>query len=159
MDATAISAALGSLKTILEMMKGVSDLKLATAVNAEVVNIQAKLIDTQQQTLAIQEENRQLRLEVERSKSYVHHHSVTWKKIHDTKEDGPFCPTCIGEGREMRLTPKPNVSQETDVWFLWCPRGHLDPRAKQQGWGPMKQEQTYRLPKTLVPAHYFYEGT
>ena len=60
-DPLTISSALSSTKTIYDLLKGASDTHLAMKVSSEVANIQGKLIDVQQQTLTIQQENQELR--------------------------------------------------------------------------------------------------
>jgi|SRR5271165_6067662 len=154
-DPLTISSALSSTKTIYDLLKGASDTHLALKVSSEVANIQGKLIDVQQQTLTIQQENQELRSQLNKFKTFKHHHSVMWRINEDGTEDGPFCPPCNAEGRDTRLGIVPHADQTRDYWILYCPKGHLDPRAKQQGWTPPKQEPTYRLPKTLLPEDYF----
>lgn len=156
LELASLSAALGSVKNIYDLLKGANDAQLAMKVSAEVASIQGRLIEVQQQAIILQEENQSLKAEIDKARSYTHHHSVTWRKIADNKEDGPFCSTCIGEGREMRLVLIPHVDQSGDCWSVWCPKGHIDPRAKQQGWTPLKQEQRVAVPKALVADNYFF---
>lgn len=73
-------------------------------------DLKAKLNDVYDAVLELKEvignlrqENAELRAEIENSRSYVQHHSAIWKRGPGGTEDGPFCPTCMGEGREMRL--------------------------------------------------------
>ena len=155
-DPASISAALGSVKTILELVKKASDTQLAFAISSEVANVQRQLIEVQQQAIALQQENQALREEREKSRSYVQHHSVTGKKRADGTEDGPYCPTCIGEGREIRLVLWNQADQERSYWLTHCPRNHVDPRAKPQGFMPAMQEQTYQIPKVLLQENYFF---
>jgi hypothetical protein len=91
-DPASIVAALGSAKTILDLLKNANDAQLAIRISTEVANVQGQLIDVQQQALALQTENQSLRAEIEKSKVYVQHHSVIWKVRPDGSEDGPFCP-------------------------------------------------------------------
>jgi len=156
-DPASIVAALGSAKTILDLAKGANDAQLAIRISTEVANVQGKLIDVQQQALALQQENQELRAEIEKSRSFVQHHSVIWKLRADGTEDGPFCPACLGEGREMRLILWFQADQTRDYWLTYCPKGHIDHRVKPQGWNPPKQEPTYAVPKGLVPENYFFK--
>jgi hypothetical protein len=154
-DLASIGAALGSLKTIWELAKNAQDTHLAMKISAELANIQAQLIDVQQQTIAFQQENQQLRKELESFKSFTFHHSVTWKQRPDGTEDGPFCPICISEGREMTLTIAPGSSQTKDYWLLYCPRGHGQPGTRTLGLLPVPGP-SYPVPKKLIPEDYFY---
>jgi len=155
MDITGISAALGSLKTVYDLLKNANDAQLAMKISAEVANVQGRLLDVQQQTLAIQEDNQALRSELDKFKTFTHHHSVMWRICPDGTEDGPFCPACNAGHLDMRLTPVPQANQSRDYWLLWCPKGHVDPRAKPQGYAGPRLEATYRVPKNLVPENYF----
>jgi hypothetical protein len=154
-DVVAIGSALASIKTIFDLLKGANDGQFAMRVSAEVANIQGQLIDVQQQTLRIQQENQELRSEVDRFKVFRQHHSVLWRENNTGGEDGPFCPVCHSDGRETRLAIAPRYDQTREYWTLWCPKSHIDPRVKPQGFTPMKGEPTYRVPKHLVPADYF----
>jgi|SRR5271154_3455448 len=107
-DPASFSAALSSVKTILDLLKNANDAQLALKIGSEVANVQGQLIDVQEQALAIQTDN-QLRAEIEKYRSYVQHHSVVWRLRPDGKEDGPFCPACVGEGRDMPLIPVRHV--------------------------------------------------
>ncbi len=156
-DMASISSALVSAKAILELAKNANDAQLATKISAEVANVQGQLIDVQQQALGIQAENQQLREQLEKLQSYVHHHSVTWRRRSDATEEGPYCPACFGEGKTMPLILVPNYDQNRNFWSVWCPKGHIDPRVKPQGpWQGAKQEAVYRIPKELVPNDRFY---
>ncbi|HVC90154.1 MAG TPA: hypothetical protein VND66_05980 [Acidobacteriaceae bacterium] len=155
-DPSSIGAALGSVKTIIDLLKDANDKQLAFKINAEVANVQGKLLEVQQQALGLQLDNQELRAEIEKSKSYVQHHSVIWKLRSDGTEDGPLCPACIGEDREMRLVLVPHFDQTGPFWIVYCPKGHVDHRAKTQGFQVQKQESTYHVPKELLPENYFY---
>jgi hypothetical protein len=63
-DPASISAALGSAKTMLDFAKGANDAHLAMKISAEVANLQGRLIDVQQQALALQKENHDLNDEI-----------------------------------------------------------------------------------------------
>jgi hypothetical protein len=152
-DLASIYAALGSAKTIVELVKNANDAQLTVKVASEVLNLQGKLMDVQQQALEIQTDNQQLRAEIEKFRSYVHHHSVTWRVRPDGTQDGPFCPICNGEGRDMRLSPLPHVDQ-SQVWMLWCPKGHVK-SGERLHTGRAKVEPTYRVPKDQVAENYF----
>jgi hypothetical protein len=153
-DPASITAALGSAKAILDLLKNVTDTQLAIKINSEVANVQGKLIDVQQQALALQMDNQQLRAEIEKFRSHVQHHSVIWRIRPDGTEDGPFCPACVAEGRDMRLILRPHVDQTQTHWHLYCPNAHVSVGGTRDlGRG---REPTYVLPKELVPENYFF---
>jgi hypothetical protein len=149
-DLASIGAALGSVKTLFDLAKNAQDTHLAMKISSEVANIQGQLIDLQQQTLAIQQENQQLRAELERFRSSTYHHSVTWKRRPDGTEDGPFCPVCVAENREMRLALVPRVNQSRGYWVLYCPQTHHPVEGIQTAPGPF-----FDVPKDLLPENYF----
>jgi hypothetical protein len=60
-DPASMGAALGSVKAILDLLKGANDAQLAIKISGEVANLQGRLIDVQQQALALQNENQELR--------------------------------------------------------------------------------------------------
>ena len=150
-DLTSIGAALGSVKTLWEIAKNTQDAQIAMKISAELGNIQGQLIDVQQQTLSIQEENQRLRGEIDRLKSFTHHHSVAWRQKPDGSEDGPFCPVCVGRGRDMRLTLVPQVDQSRGFWMLFCTEAHQPRAGLQAAPGPF-----YDVPKELFPENYFF---
>ncbi len=156
-DPMSMSSALASVKAIYDLLKGANDAQLAMRVSGEVANIQGKLIDVQQQVLTIQQDNQELRSQLDEYKTFTHHHGVMWRLNPDSKEDGPFCPPCHAEGRYMRLAIAPRYDQTKDYWILWCPKSHIDSRVKPQGFSPLKGEPTYHVPKSLVPDNYFSE--
>jgi hypothetical protein len=157
-DPASIAAALGSVKTILDLAKNANDAQLAIKISTEVANVQGKLIEVQQAAIALQLENQELRAAINKFHSYVQHHSVTWRLRPDGKEDGPFCPVCIGEGREMRLILRPHIDQTGENWHLYCPRGHVSDGASTSAWNAPKPEPTYIVPKRLLPEDYFCLG-
>jgi hypothetical protein len=156
-DPASLAAVLGSVKNLLDLAKNANDAQLAIKISAEVGSIQGKLLDVQQQALSLQTENQQLRGQIEKARSYVQHHSVIWKRRPDETEDGPFCPACIGEDREMRLILRAHVDQTSDCWLTYCPKGHVATGAtKHDVWQP-KQEPHYAIPKSLLPENYFFQ--
>jgi hypothetical protein len=48
-DPTSITAALGSAKVIIDLLKNANDAQLAMKISSEVANLQGRLIDVQQQ--------------------------------------------------------------------------------------------------------------
>ena len=53
-DPASIVAALTSARNILDLAKNANDAHLAMKISSEVANVQGRLIDVQQQTLALQ---------------------------------------------------------------------------------------------------------
>ena len=86
-DPASISAALGSAKVILDLLKNANDAQLAIKISTEVGNVQGRLIDVQQQALALQNENQDLRDEIRQLKA----------KLAETVEAQP-CPKCLRKG-------------------------------------------------------------
>jgi hypothetical protein len=86
-DPASISAALGSAKAILDLLKGANDAQLAIRISGEVANVQGRLIDVQQQALDIQNENQNLRDEIRQLKA----------RLAETVEAEP-CPRCHKKG-------------------------------------------------------------
>ncbi|HYL78937.1 MAG TPA: hypothetical protein VEU96_32400 [Bryobacteraceae bacterium] len=60
-DPTGITAALGSAKVILDLLKNAKDAQLAMGITREVANVQGQLIGVQQQALQLQAENQELK--------------------------------------------------------------------------------------------------
>jgi hypothetical protein len=149
-DLSSLGAALASVKTLWELAKNAQDAQLAMRISAELGNIQGQWIDVQQRTLAIQQENQQLRSELKNYKSFTYHHSVNWKQRPDGTEDGPFCPVCIAVNREMRLAVVPRADQSKDHWLLYCPQAHQAAKGLQTAPGPF-----FDVPKALIPENYF----
>jgi len=86
-DPASIGAALASAKAILDLLRNANDAQLATKISGEVANVQGRLIDVQQQALALQNENQDLRDEIRQLKA----------KLDDTVEAEP-CPRCHRKG-------------------------------------------------------------
>ena len=63
-DPTSIGAALASAKTIIDLLRNANDAQLALKISGEVANLQGRLIDVQQQALALQNENQNLHDEI-----------------------------------------------------------------------------------------------
>jgi hypothetical protein len=83
-DLATINAALTSAKVILDLARNANDAQLAMKISTEVANVQGKLIDVQQQALALQDENQSLREEVRKLKA----------KLEETVQAAP-CPKCL----------------------------------------------------------------
>jgi hypothetical protein len=154
-DPGSITAALGSAKVILDLLKNANDAHLAMKIGGEVANLQGRLIDVQQQALALQTENQRLNVEIEKFRSSVFHHSVTWRVLADGSEDGPFCPVCAGEGVEMRLTLRSVIDQTGPLWHLQCPKSHLA-GVGTEGYRGRGREFSYAVPKELVPENRYF---
>jgi hypothetical protein len=117
-DTATIGAALTSAKVILELAKNANDAQLAMKISSEIANLQARLIDVQQQALALQAENQDLRDDIRKMKriieeeeSFEYLHGMYWKTrsgppkqdfdehgneivVSEILWDGPFCPIC-----------------------------------------------------------------
>ena len=153
-DTSTLGAALTSLKAIIDLVRNANDAQLAMKISSEIANVQGRLIDVQQQTLALQAENQELRTEIDKCRSFVFHHSVNWKLLSDGSEDGPFCPVCVSEGVSMRLILR-GVDQTKEFWHLQCPNSHLAGVGKEGILG-RGRELSYAVPKELVPDNRYF---
>jgi septal ring factor EnvC (AmiA/AmiB activator) len=63
-EPASIGAALTSAKTIVDLLRNANDAQLAMKISSEVANLKGRLIDVQQQTLALQNKNQDLRGEI-----------------------------------------------------------------------------------------------
>lgn len=86
-DFSSLGAALASLKTIWDLAKNAQDAQLAMKISAEIANVQGKLIDVQQQAIALQQENQTQRDEINQLKA----------NLAETVEADP-CPRCRKKG-------------------------------------------------------------
>ena len=86
-DPASIGAALASAKTILELLRNANDAQLALKISSEVANLQGRLIDVQQQALALQNEKQDLLDEIKQLKA----------KLAETVDAEP-CPSCHRKG-------------------------------------------------------------
>ena len=100
-DAATMSAALASLKAIMELARNAKDAQLAMKISSEVAEIQGKLLDVQQQALTLQDENQRLNELIQGLKDnsslrerVSFHDGAYWEKQDDGSEAGPFCPSC-----------------------------------------------------------------
>jgi hypothetical protein len=149
-ELASIGAALSTVKTLWDLAKNVKDSNVGMKITAELGNIQGQLIEVQQKTISIQQKNQELRDELQRYKSFTFHHSVAWRRLPDSPEDGPFCPICIAESLEMHLLPVNGVDQTREYWFLYCPTAHEKAQGAIPAPGPY-----FHIPKNLVPeGHY-----
>lgn len=153
-DTATIGAAITSVRAIFDLLKNANDAQLAMRISSEVAQVQSSLLEVQQQALSLQTENQNLRNEVARFKTYTHHHSVGWRVRSDGTEDGPFCPTCIAEGRDMRLILRDHVDQTKEFFYVHCPRSHFG-KSEVRDLGRGK-EPSFAVPKHLVANDYFF---
>jgi hypothetical protein len=100
-DPATISAALTSVKAILDLAKNANDAQLAMKISSEVANVQGRLIDVQQQALSIQDENQRLREENRQLKA----------QLADTAQAEP-CPSCHKRAwRVISTSPDPTFGE------------------------------------------------
>ena len=124
-DPMAIVGAFSGIKTILDIGKTLEDQKVVSAINSAVADVQVKLILTQQQIMEVQEENRVLKETIhqmekrqEEETKVSHHDGAIWKRISDTQEDGPFCPSCWA--LEKKLVPPTVWDSSASLLGLTC---------------------------------------
>jgi hypothetical protein len=150
-DPATMGAALASLKTIVDLMRNANDAQLSLKISGEVAQVQGRLLDVQQQALTLHFENERLRAENEKLRSRVFHHSVNWRILLDGTEDGPFCPICASEGRDMRLAMSRGIPLDQTVWHFVCPPDHVPTSGGRQHY--------YAVPKALVPEGRYVPST
>ncbi len=149
-ELASIGAALSTVKTLWDLAKNVKDASVGMKITAELGNIQGQLIDVQQKAISIQQKNQELHDELQRYKSFTFHHSVAWRRLPDSPQDGPFCPICIAESLEIHLLPVDGVDQTREYWFLYCPTGHEKAKGIATAPGPY-----FYVPKNLVPENCY----
>jgi len=148
-----ISSGLSALKAAADLTRAARDAAKAGLLKPEefagrVAEIYDYIIDSKEALLTAQQEFSILRNENETLKSTVFHHSVSWRKVPDGPEDGPFCPICVSEGINMRLVFRDHVDQSGAFWFLPCPKTHVGTSVvRDLGRG---REPVYTVPKELV---------
>ena len=101
----ALSSALSSLRTIIDIAKSVNNQQLNSAVldvQEKLIDVQQRLVEANEENATLKEENRQLKSAVELEKHVVFHDHANWKKADDGTEEGPFCPGCWTEGKLYR---------------------------------------------------------
>jgi hypothetical protein len=145
-----------AIKGIVGLAKTSSHLELRRQSDEaleKVFDAKQKYFDLQESYFELGRENRKLKTELEKSRSYVFHHSVSWRILADGSEDGPFCPICVTEGKDMRLTLRDHVDQTQAAWYLYCTKNHVEPSgARDLSRG---REPSYVVPKELVREEYF----
>jgi hypothetical protein len=95
---SALSSALTSLKTIIDIAKSANNQQFGQQLNSAVLDLQGKLMEIQQQALSLQQDNQTLRDELKKFKD----HKDTAAKMHfdghvywkDDDVESPFCQIC-----------------------------------------------------------------
>jgi hypothetical protein len=122
-DVSAISAAVTSLRALLDLAKAINNAQISSQVVSAVIEAQSQLLNTQQQALELQEENRRLREEISdlKSNALVFPDSgVRWEKQPDGSYYGPLCEACWGfKGSKIRLTHDARRSA-ADYFVYYC---------------------------------------
>jgi hypothetical protein len=142
-DVGTMSAAFGSLKTVVELAKNASDGQVAVKISQEIASVQSKLIDVQQQALSLQEENQRLREQLQQIKaaadkenSFLFLHGVYWSTFesvssgrdHDGEYQesqliyrGPFCPLCKDvDSKHVHLRNQGEITPGGGRHAWWC---------------------------------------
>jgi hypothetical protein len=154
--AMTIATGLSALKAAADLVRALRDAAKAGSLKPDefagrIAEVYDYITDSKEAVLCTEEEISQLKAENERLKTFVFHHSVSWRTLADGTEDGPFCPVCLGEGVNMRLALNATGDQTGGVLYFRCPKTHVPP-----GKG---REPSYPVPKELVPENrYFVRG-
>jgi hypothetical protein len=109
-DPATMSAALTSIKALLDLARGANDAQLAMRISTEVANLQGKLIEVQQQALELQAENQRLRAEIasfnddrEFRATLVFHLDGSYRREGPQGEER-YCSACLDDdGKRIRL--------------------------------------------------------
>jgi len=149
-----IASGLSALRAAADLAKALRDGAKGGSIKADdfagrIAEVYDYIIDSKEALSSAQEHIAKLRLENERLKTYAFHHSVNWRSLPDGKEDGPFCPTCVSEGVDMRLLLRSVLDQTGASLHLYCPKNHVE------GVG---REPSYAIPKALIPADRYFLG-
>jgi hypothetical protein len=145
-DLTAVTGALGVLKTLSGIAKDVNNIEF----NQKIIELQQKLLEIQIDYGGLLDENRKLKDEAAASKAVAFHHSVNWKKLEDGSESGPYCPVCYAENsRFMPLEFHGPHMHDQRLLFFECPVKHV-----KYGEG---LNASYLIPKELIPIDRYGE--
>lgn len=114
-----IGGAIQAVKAVIDLSKGlatvverVRDNAIRAELNGKIIEVQQRVMELQEAIVKLREENAHLRKEAEAAANleafkarYRYEESVCWKYDDAGKRDGPFCPSCVDEGRERRFNP------------------------------------------------------
>src|SRR5258708_37884740 len=125
-----IASGLSALKTAADLARALRDAAKAGSLKPDefagrIAEVYDYISDSKEALLSVQENISKLRAENERLKTYMFHHSVSWRILPDGSEDGPFCPTCVSEGTAMRLVLREHIDQTQGLWYVYCPKSHV----------------------------------
>jgi len=137
LDLTNITAALSALGSLI----GLANKANTVEFNQKLIEVQKVLIAIQGDFTKLSDENSQLKDELERERSYVFHHSVSWKQRPDGTQDGPFCPFCLSKGTVLPLRAR-RRAQSGGITFE-CIEDHTV--------GALRDRVVYVLPEDLIP--------
>ncbi|MEO5923633.1 MAG: hypothetical protein ABIR70_07380 [Bryobacteraceae bacterium] len=148
-----IIAGLSALKTAADLAKSLWDAAKAGSLRPDefsgrIAEVYDYIIDSKEAVLGASEQLARLVDENGRLKTYVFHHSVNWRTLADGTQDGPFCPTCVSEGFDMRLALNDVADQTGDEMHFRCLKSHV---ARGEGRDPH-----YRIPRQLIPPDRYF---
>jgi hypothetical protein len=153
-----IASGLSALKAAADLARTLRDAAKAGSLKPDefagrIAEVYDYIGDSKEAVLNAQESLSQLRAENERLKAYVFHHSVNWRTLPNGTEDGPFCPSCVSEGVDMRLLLNPVVDQTGPVLHFQCPKSHFEGGAIRDY--SRGREPSYAIPKELIPENRY----
>jgi hypothetical protein len=137
-DASNLTAALTAIGSLIGLA-GKAD---TVEFNQKIIEVQKGLIATQVDFLKLIEENVRLKADLENGKMWEFHHSVSWKKLPGGTEEGPYCPACRADRREMPLTMRGLHVSNPDVFLFSCSVDHGQSRQPRGG--------LFQIPKNLI---------
>ena len=111
LDMATMGAALGSLKTIVDLTKNANDAQLALKISSEVAQIQGRLLDVQQQALALQAENQELKATLHALTDIRDNYELRERVNFRKGTQDAYCPLCLGAnnkaGRRLLVLRNP----------------------------------------------------
>jgi hypothetical protein len=112
LDLATMGAALGSLKTIVDLTKNANDAQLALKISSEVAQIQGRLLDVQQQALALQTENQELKAALHALTDIRDNYELRERVYFRKGTQDAYCPLCLGAN--SKAVP---LAKAGDCWY------------------------------------------
>jgi len=105
-DPATLGAALTSLKTVIDLARNANDAQLAMRIQSELAILQGRLLDVQQQALALQTENQELKSTIAAfNDNQAFGDSLEFDRRGLYKRDGPngpeyYCSACWDDNKK-----------------------------------------------------------
>ena len=119
-DPASISAALASVKSILDILKNAKDAQLATKIGGEIANLQGRLIEVQQQALDLQTENQELKRGLKALTDIRDNFELRQGVYFRSGTQDAYCPLCMGA--KNNIVP---LTKDGDGWMCGIHKTHF----------------------------------